>query len=89
MNKFFSIILICITALSYGQNIPNGNFEQWDTLDHHSLDDWYSYTNTVERTTDSKVGNYAIKLKNVYSETGNGSKAYLSNHTYRDRKSVV
>lgn len=79
-----TLFSLCLFSLGYSQNIPNGDFEQWEVRDHQTLDDWYSYTNTVERTTDSKTGKYAIKLRNIYSETGNGWKGYVSNHDYNN-----
>ncbi|MGB0850686.1 MAG: T9SS type A sorting domain-containing protein [Bacteroidia bacterium] len=85
MKKLILTLLsLCLFALSYSQNIPNGDFEQWEVREHQTLDDWYSYTSTVERTTDSKSGKYAIKLRNIYSKTSNGSKGYVSNHVYNN-----
>lgn len=78
-------ILIFSIFLSHAQHIPNGDFESWEKRDHYKLDSWYSYNNTVYRTSDSKIGKYAIKLENKYSETSNGSRGYATNYRSDDK----
>ncbi|MCB9260919.1 MAG: T9SS type A sorting domain-containing protein [Flavobacteriales bacterium] len=47
----------------FAQNIPNGNFENWQVIQHKVLDGWVSAGN-VSQSTDVYEGTYAIKLEN-------------------------
>ncbi|PCJ66920.1 MAG: hypothetical protein COA58_05560 [Bacteroidetes bacterium] len=85
MKYTLTYISLFLTIGLFAQNIPNGDFENWETRDHFKLDGWYSPTRNVQRTTDAKVGNYAIKLINTYSATSNGSKGYIRNIDYSNR----
>ncbi len=84
MKNVLIIFLLLISFTSFGQNIPNGDFEKWEKRDHYKLDNWYSPTRNVERTADAKVGNYAVKLKNTYSSSNNGTRGYIRNIDYAD-----
>ncbi len=84
----YTLALISTSLLITAQNIPNGNFEQWDKRDHFKLDGWFSPTANVERTTDSKEGNYAIKLVNKYVEGANGSKGYVRTIDYNNKQDI-
>lgn len=88
MRKLLTYILIMIATVCFSQTIPNGDFEIWETRDHFQLDGWYSPTRNVERTTDAKVGNYALKLTNTYSATGNGTRGYVRTTDYGDRQAL-
>jgi hypothetical protein len=83
------ILLLSCTLLfifnTDAQNVPNGSFENWETRDHYKLDGWYSPTRNVKRTTDAKVGNYALKLENTYIEGSNGYTSYVRNLDYNNR----
>lgn len=86
-------LLVLISIFSFGsqliaQNIPNGDFENWEVRDHYKLNDWYSPTRNVERTTDAKVGNYALKLTNTYIENSNGYRGYVRNIDYNNLDSL-
>lgn len=70
------------------QNIPNGNFERWEKRDHFQLSGWFSPTARVERTTDAKSGNYAIKLVNEYIEGENGRTAYTRTIDYGNKAAI-
>ena len=88
MRILKSLLAIIICSSTFAQNIPNGDFENWEKRDHFKLDNWYSPYRNVERTTDAKVGNYALKLTNTYSENGNGYKGYIRNLDYNNRDSI-
>ena len=88
MKQFLTYISLFITLSLTAQNIPNGDFENWETRDHQKLNGWYSPTKNVERTTDAKVGNYALKLNNTYSATGNGTKGYVRSIDYNNRDTL-
>lgn len=86
MQRILSLTtLVSIVLISLGQNVPNGDFESWGKRDHYKLDSWYSYNNTVYRTTDAKVGTYAIRLNNEYRETSNGLRGYATNYRSNDK----
>ena len=88
LRRVLVLILLASFTVSYCQTIPNGDFENWEVRDHFKLDNWYSPTKNVERTTDAKVGNYALKLSNTYSATSNGSKGYVRNLDYNNSKAL-
>ena len=52
--------------------------------DHFKLSGWYSFTKNVERTTDAKEGNYAIKLIN----TTNGNRGLARNLDYNNKQEI-
>jgi hypothetical protein len=88
MKYYISYILLYLSSLSFAQTIPNGDFEQWEVRDHFKLSEWYSPTRNVERTTDAKEGNYAIKLINTYSATSNGAMGYARNLDYNNKQDI-
>lgn len=59
------------------ENIPNYDFEDWDTNTFYSLDHWYSRHNdpihpdnrNFSRTTDAQHGNYAVKIQNYLNDS--------------------
>lgn len=73
MRKYLSTIFVTLlSSITFGQSIPNGGFENWNTI---TYDDplFYQTSNmhgnngaqgtvNAERTSDSWHGNYAIKL---------------------------
>ncbi len=70
------------------QNIPNGDFENWEKRDHFKLNGWYSPTANVERTTDAKEGDYAIKLTNTYIAGANGRRGYARTIDYGNKQEI-
>jgi hypothetical protein len=88
MRSIITYITSCIAVMVFGQTVPNGNFEKWQIRDHYKLDGWYSPTRNVERTTDAKVGSYAIRLSNTYSETSNGTTGYFRNLDYNNKDTL-
>jgi hypothetical protein len=89
MRLILTHISVFVTLACLSQTIPNGDFETWETRDHYQLNGWYSPTNkNVERTSDSKTGNYALKLKNTYSPTSNGTRAYVTSINYSNRQEL-
>ena len=88
MKHFTIILLILIGQYSLAQNIPNGDFENWSTRHHPTLRGWFSPLRNVERTTDAKIGTYALKLSNTYSETGNGTRGYALSINSGDKSSL-
>ena len=88
MKYYITYILICLSSLSFAQTIPNGDFEQWEVRDHFKLSGWYSPTRNVERTSDAKEGNYALKLINTYSETSNGTAGHARNLDYNNKQEI-
>lgn len=86
MKKLITISTLFLSYYcSYSQNIPNGDFEKWEKRSHYKATGWYTYNSTVFRTNDASIGEYAIKLINKYSETGNGSRGYATNYRSSDK----
>lgn len=80
MIRFASILLSVVLAHAvFSQNIPNGDFEQWEVRDHFQLNNYYSPTRNVERSSDAKEGKYALKLSNTYIENSTGYRGYAHN----------
>ncbi len=88
MRLILTHISIFITLVCLSQTIPNGDFESWETRDHYKLEGWYSPTRNVERTSDAKVGKYALKLVNTYSATSNGSTGYVTSIDYNNKQEL-
>ncbi|MDA8886350.1 T9SS type A sorting domain-containing protein [Bacteroidia bacterium] len=88
MKSIFTIVLSLLMFGIHAQTIPNGDFENWEIRDHFKLDGWFSPSQNVERTTDAKVGKYALKLSNTYSASSNGTKGYVRNLDYSNRKAL-
>ena len=88
MNKFILLLISILPLIVSAQTIPNGDFENWEVRDHYKLNGWYSPTQNVERTTDAKVGKYALKLSNTYSASSNGTKGYVRNIDYSNRDTL-
>ncbi len=83
MKKLVLYLIVLFLVLDLpAQNIPNGSFESWEMRDHYKLDNWFSPTRNVTRTTDAKVGNYALRLDNTYREGANGYTSYIRNIDY-------
>jgi hypothetical protein len=54
----------------------NGNFETWNTKTAYDLTDWYTdREDSVSLSTDSHIGNYAVKLKTFLGEQNNHAAA--------------
>lgn len=88
MRLTLSYISLFLMLWANAQNIPNGDFEQWEKRDHFKLKGWFSPTANVEQTTDAKEGNYAIKLSNKYVEGANGSRGYAITIDYNNRAEI-
>lgn len=80
MRKLLSYISLLSCLISFGQHIPNGDFENWEVRDHFKSSDWFTPSRNVERTTDTKSGEYAIKLSNTFIEGSNGISSYAFNY---------
>ena len=64
---------VSFTGVSSQPTMLNGDFEQWQTLSTQpKLADWYSNPDNVARTTDAKIGSYAVELTTIAS-TNNGN----------------
>jgi len=69
---------IIFTGTGITQQLPNNNFEQWDTTEIFTLQDWYNSDNAiavlsgflapVERISDKTAGNYALLVQNDVSD---------------------
>ena len=88
MKYIFTYLIISICTLAFAQNIPNGDFEDWQKRNHYSLNSWYSTLKNVERTTDAKEGQYAIKLTNTYSATSNGTRGLARNLDLNNKEKI-
>lgn len=88
MRLTLSYISLFIVYWAVAQNIPNGNFEQWEMRDHFQLKKWFSPAANVERTTDAKSGKYALKITNTYREGTNGTKGYSRTIDYGNKKEI-
>lgn len=82
MRHYLVTLLALITISGMAQVVPNGSFENWEMRDHYKLDGWFTPTLNVHRTTDAKVGNYALKLVNQYNPNNNGTTGYARNIDY-------
>lgn len=74
--SFLAVLLLTIHS-STAQNVPNGDFENWETENHYVLDDWVSY-GRPQQSTDAASGSFALKLTNWLSADG----AYYSSSIY-------
>lgn len=64
---------VTFTGVATQPPMLNGDFEQWQTLSTQpKLADWFSDPSNVSRTTDAKVGSYAVKLTTI-AGTHNGN----------------
>lgn len=88
MKHFFTLVIMAFTISTFAQNIPNGSFEEWEVRDHFKLDRWYTWTKNVERTTDSKEGNYALKLSNTYVEGASGTRGLARTIDYNNKNEI-
>jgi hypothetical protein len=62
------------------QTIPNGNFEQWNTVSKNTINDWQFFSGEgISRSTDKYKGEYALKLETVDYGNGNIGAGYISN----------
>src|SRR5210317_558878 len=86
MKSYFTTFLLILSfgLLAQTQDIPNGDFEDWSIRDHYKPDGWYAYLRNSLRTTDAKVGNYALKLVNTYKEGTRGTRSYVRNIDYNN-----
>ncbi|HLF63333.1 MAG TPA: T9SS type A sorting domain-containing protein [Saprospiraceae bacterium] len=74
MNSIhLTVFLLSVQFLFAQQNIPNGDFELWDTLDCTVPEDWsrlycafLGADHAVEMTSDSYSGKFAAQLNTVY-----------------------
>ena len=76
--KYIGVLLISfLTTVTIAQNVPNGNFENWDTEDFFVTNDWVSY-GKPHRSSESMTGQYAITLENYETSpnTYNSSSIY-------------
>jgi hypothetical protein len=64
------LFTLLITGHCYAQNVPNGDFENWQTLEDYSPQGFHSL-GLVSQTTDHKVGERAVKLENKKKAGGN------------------
>jgi len=64
------IVVDSLHFIGTTQQIPNGNFENWTTINLESLDSWNTSNNNlmtpaVTKTTDANSGIYAMRLENL------------------------
>jgi len=88
MKFIFTYTFLFLSTILVAQNIPNGDFENWEVRDHLKLSGWYSPTKNVERTTDAKEGNYAIKLSNTHIEGANGTRGYIRTLDFANKSEI-
>jgi hypothetical protein len=70
MKNLLLIGSVCILHFSsLSQNVPNGDFEQWDTNNNFIIDNYIFY-GQVNRTEDAYEGSYALRLNNYGDENG-------------------
>ena len=69
-----------LDALTFGVTtaIPNGAFENWDSLTYRSPVGWEISGDSIFRTTDRFAGSYAIKMKTQDNGGGNVNPAYMT-----------
>ncbi len=80
--KYIIFITLTLNAFFFvsGQNIPNGDFENWRVRDHFKLPSVTSTVRNAERTIDAKEGQYALKLSNTYVPNSRGYRSYAINY---------
>lgn len=78
MRFLLSYIVVLYTLLLAAQ-VPNGDFENWEVRDHFKLNNYYSPTRNVQRSSDAKEGKYSLKLSNTYIENSTGYRGYAYN----------
>lgn len=70
-RKTTALISCLLTFIAlHAQNIPNGDFENWNNYSHYRLDSFYQYNYNVSRSTEHIEGRYALKLENTVSADG-------------------
>ena len=72
-NLAFTILLLLIAATIYPQ-VPNGNFEEWETVDSIEVPKYWTISNEfccyeVEKVIDAIEGEFSLKLS-VHTPTG-------------------
>lgn len=88
MKQLFTLVLVLFTSLLFSQSVPNGGFENWNTVSYENPTS-YQTSNlhgdhgtigpiNVIKTTDAYHGNYAIKLTTTLSGSDT-SFAYFAN----------
>lgn len=83
-NYFFILLTLVVSSLFVRAqfiNIPNGTFENWDSISAGQNPDGYESSNTdeantVTRITGAQNGSYAVKLKS-YASTKDTQSAYI------------
>lgn len=85
-KQLLLLLAVSIAAFSFGQiAIPNGNLESWTTTSYDSPTN-YPYTSisaqspaiTVEKSTDSYSGTYAVKLKTIITGKDTSSGYFIN-----------
>lgn len=72
MRKTIVLLLaLHVIVVAQGQNIPNGDFENWSTKNEVVIDQWVS-SGDVTATTDAYEGSKALKLTNTASTERRG-----------------
>jgi len=79
ISNYIIIDDITFTGAGITQQLPNNDFEQWDSTQVLNLRDWYNSNNVMAqllslpaslvRTTDHTTGNYALLVQNYVSST--------------------
>jgi len=65
-----------LDGLAFGgatQGIPNGAFENWNTLTYETPTGWEVQGDSISKTTDKYSGTYAIRLKTALSGDGHAN----------------
>ncbi len=88
MRKIHLLIAFILPLALGAQNIPNGNFESWNTTNYDEMNNGWNNANresipklgllAVTKTTDKHGGNYAIRLETV-SKVGDTVPGYVVN----------
>ncbi len=75
--KILTLLPIFASVLSFGQPIPNGDFETWVSVDsQETLRDWDYFEGflgldaSVAKSTDKVSGNFAAKVQNTFLDFG-------------------
>lgn len=79
-KHLFTTLILLVTSVLFGQSIPNGGFEGWNTTSYEnplnyqssnlSNDDGVQSPVNAVKTTDAYHGNYALKLTTTLATNG-------------------
>ncbi len=82
----FCFLSFCITFLSGIAQVPNGNFEEWQTIDsienpvHWETNNFYMGYTPVAKTSDAIEGDYSMKVSSTARDLWGGATGYGCAH---------